>query len=225
MDMQTISPRAGRGAGSRVFSFSGRGGARGQGALSTSDVSAPEELAGAQQTLKRPALGVNCPHPLEQVLEVPGHIPAHQYLRHPPAAAAEPAQHAQFFAATVSRRNEESLRPMHSQQARWAAFCCLQLAWMPSCSAKVGQGFAPAPVPSCPLLFPFCVVCCFSMLPDSSYLCQVQTAVVMPHGDFVYAPDLVGFRNGSRELNAAAKVWRPRACQASPATRFYDERF
>ena len=95
--MQTISPRAGRGAGSRVFSFSGRGGARGQGALSTSDVSAPEELAGAQQTLKRPALGVNCPHPLEQVLEVPGHIPAHQYLRHPPAAAAEPAKHAQFL--------------------------------------------------------------------------------------------------------------------------------
>ena len=88
--MQTISPRAGRGAGSRVFSFSGRGGARGQGALSTSDVSAPEELAGAQQTLKRPALGVDCPHPLEQVLEVPGHIPAHQYLRHPPAA--EPAK-------------------------------------------------------------------------------------------------------------------------------------
>ena len=99
MDMQTISPRAGRGAGSRVFSFSGRGGARGQGALSTSDVSAPEELAGAQQTLKRPALGVNCPHPLEQVLEVPGHIPAHQYLRHPPAAGR--AQHAQFFAATI----------------------------------------------------------------------------------------------------------------------------
>ena len=62
------------------------------------------------------------------------------------------------------------------------------------------------------------------MLPDASYLLQVQTAVVMPHGDFVYAPDLVGFRNGSRELNAAAQVWRPRACQASPATRFRDDR-
>ena len=130
------------------------------------------------------------------------------------------------FCALRESENEDSLRPMHSQQARWAAFCCLQLAWMPSCSAKVDQGFAPAPVPLCPLLFPFCAVCCCTTasVRDPSYLCQVQTAAVMPHGDFVYAPDLVGFRNGSRELNAAAKVWRPRACQASPATRFHDER-
>ena len=120
--MQTISPRAGRGVGGRVFS--GRGGALGQGALGTSDVSAPEELAGAQQTLKRPALGVDCPHPLEQVLEVPGHIPAHQYLRHPPEPrrARRVAVHAVFPATLFPENSLRSIQCARSRGLPSAAF-------------------------------------------------------------------------------------------------------
>ena len=38
---------------------------------------------------------------------------------------------------------------------------------------------------------------------------QVRTAVVMPHGDFVYAPQLIDYKNGSRELHTAAQVMIP----------------
>jgi hypothetical protein len=38
---------------------------------------------------------------------------------------------------------------------------------------------------------------------------QVRTAVVMPHGDFVYAPQLIDYKNGSRELQTAAQVMMP----------------
>jgi len=35
---------------------------------------------------------------------------------------------------------------------------------------------------------------------------QVQTAVVMPHGDFVYAPQLVNNQNGAKQVHDAALV-------------------
>ena len=35
---------------------------------------------------------------------------------------------------------------------------------------------------------------------------QVRTAVVLPHGDFVYAPQLIEYKNGSRQLHDAARV-------------------
>jgi aromatic ring-opening dioxygenase LigB subunit len=49
----------------------------------------------------------------------------------------------------------------------------------------------------------FCVILLLQLL---AIYAKVQTAVVMPHGDFVYAPQLIDYRNGSRELNIAAQV-------------------
>jgi hypothetical protein len=45
---------------------------------------------------------------------------------------------------------------------------------------------------------------------------QVRTAVVMPHGDFVYAPQLIDYKNGSRELQTAAQVMMPAPARRLP---------
>ncbi len=52
-----------------------------------------------------------------------------------------------------------------------------------------------------------CMVCTYENTRDlHTRHTQVRTAVVLPHGDFVYAPQLIDYKNGSRQLHCAARV-------------------
>ena len=89
--------RRGRAGARAGFRGGGRGGAN------TAHIRTAKELAGAEQTVKGPALCVDSAHTLVELLQVAAHVPRHQNLRHLALAA---SAHALRLSS-----HEQALRP------------------------------------------------------------------------------------------------------------------